>query len=174
MYLILLHQLVFWAFGLPDITTAQAIIVSVITALATPIMGFYIKTGRGLYEQYVSMEYKNKVTDVIEDIGFLVDKFRLFPLLLLVYYCFLLYSAIVWGMDLGADLSIAQATFISTFSGSASLIFGFFITTGEVNQKMEEVYTKRNKLLSTHRDTDTNIDEVISDFEKEMKDFKNN
>lgn len=171
LYLILLHQLVFWVFGIPDITTAQTIIVSVITALATPIMAFYIKTGKGLYEQYVTMEYRSKFTSVIDDVGFIIDKLRLFPLFLLMYYFFLLYCSIMWGMDLGGGLSVAQATFISTFSGSASLIFGFFVTTGEVNMKMEEVYTRRYKITPTHKDNSNAIDETISNFEQEMKDF---
>lgn len=164
LYIVLLHHVVFWVFGLPDITTAQTIIVSVITGLATPITAFYIKTGKGLYEQYVSLTYRNKFTEIIDHIGFVLDKLRVFPLAILMYYGFLLYISIAWGMELGTSLSVAQATFISTFAGSASLIFGFFVTTGEVNIKFEKVYVKRNNIESSIVDNKS-FEDISKDYD---------
>lgn len=168
LYIIFLHQLVFWVFGLPDITTAQTIIVAVITALATPITAFYIQSGRDLYREYVSLNYTNKWIERIDHIGFIIDKLRLFPLFLLCYYGFLLFLCITWGMSLGAELSVAQATFISTFAGSVTLIFGFFVTTGEVNMKLEEAYVKRNRIENSNI-PDVNLNDSIQKFESLAK-----
>lgn len=172
LYLVFLHQLVFWVFGLPDITTTQAIIVSVITALASPITAFYVKSGKDLYEDYVSMTYSNKWIERIDHIGFVIDKLRLFPLCMLIYYGFLLYMSINWGLSLGSELTMSQVAFISTFSGSASLVFGFFVSTGEVNMKIEEAYVKRNKLKHTNDNREVDIDQVMDDYKQQLKEYE--
>lgn len=164
-YIILLNNLVFWVFGLPDITTAQTVIVSVITALGTPIMAFYIKTGKGLYKEYVQMEYSNRFIEMIDHVGFIIDKLRLFPLFALVYYGVLLYMSIMWGLSLGDELTMAQATFISTFAGSTSMIFGFFISSGEVNMKLEQIYVKRHD-ISVDAPDGKPLDEIEEEFDK--------
>ena len=41
-YAIVLHIMINWIIGLPDITTAQAIITSVMVTMATPLTKFYI------------------------------------------------------------------------------------------------------------------------------------
>lgn len=171
LYVVFLHQLVFWVFGLPDITTAQAIIVSVITALASPITAFYIKSGKDLYRDYVSLKYSNKWIERVDNIGFVIDKLRLFPLFLLVYYGVLLYLSINWGLSLGDELTIAQTSFISTFAGTVTLIFGFFVTTGEVNMKIEEEYIKRNKIDSTSDKFDKDIESIEQDYNTLLKEF---
>lgn len=173
-YITFLHQLVFWVFGLPDITTAQTIIVSVITVLATPITTFYIQSGKNLYDEYVSLTYNNLWIECIDHIGFIIDKLRIFPLLLLCYYGFLLYMALAWGMDLGEQLSVAQATFISVFAGSVSLIFGFFVTTGEVNMKLEEVYVKRNQIEPSRTSSTVNLDDSVKQFVDLSEELKKN
>jgi len=164
LYITFLHQLVFWVFGLPDITTAQTIIVSAITLLATPITAFYIQSGKDLYREYVALKYTNKWIERIDHIGFVIDKLRLFPLGLLCYYGFLLYMTVTWGMGLEQALTIPQATFISTFASSVTLIFGFFVTSGEVNMKLEEVYVKRNELEASGDPIDVDIDESVNKF----------
>lgn len=169
LYITFLHQLVFWVFGLPDITTAQTIIVSAITLLATPITAFYIQSGKDLYREYVALNYSNKWIERIDHIGFIVDKLRLFPLGLLCYYGFLLYLTLMWGMSLGDELTVAQATFITTFAGSLSFMFGFFVTSGEVNMKLEEVYVKRNSINSSSETIDIDLNQTVEDFNEFSK-----
>lgn len=165
-YMFLLNQMVFWVFGLPDITTAQTVIISIITGLSTPLTAFYLRSGQELYRVYANLQYSNRTIAFIDHIGYTIDKFRLFPLLLVVYYSIMLYLALQWGMSLGDALSGQQAAFLTTFSSSTSIIFGFFITSGEVNMKLEEAYKERHSHVKSERPEadDTEIQSIINKY----------
>lgn len=142
-YIVMLHYIILWAISLPNITSPQATMISTITGLATPITAFYTHSGKQLYKEYVDMVYTNEIVKAVDHIGFIIDKFRLFPVFFMVYYIALLAMVVKWGIMLGDDLSGQQAAFISSFAGSASIVFGFVVTTGETNMKTEEIYTER-------------------------------
>jgi len=142
-YMYVLYNMVEWVYTLPDITTPQTTIISIIVGLSTPLATFYLKSGKELYSVYANLEYSNSVIAFIDHVGFVIDKFRIFPLIMLAFFGMMVYTSLMWGMDLGSTISMQQAAFLTTLSSASTFIFGFFITTGEVNMKLEEVYAER-------------------------------
>lgn len=168
-YMFLLNQMVFWVFGLPDISTTQTVIISIVTGLSTPLTAFYLRSGQELYRVYSNLSYSNKYIGAIDHIGYIVDKFRIFPLIMVLYYAIMLYLSLQWGMGLGTDLSTQQAAFLTTLSGSTTIIFGFFITSGEVNMKLEEVYEERHSIERNATRDDSELKSIIDSYVNNLK-----
>lgn len=142
-YAIILHIMINWVIGLPDITTAQAIVTSAMVTIATPITKFYIDSGNNLYDYYSDMVYSYRIEKIIDLVGYIVDKMRLVPLLFVIHFTVTLVILLFWAFGLGDALTTAQATFISVFAGNASMVLGFYITSDSKNKEFEDQYKKR-------------------------------
>lgn len=158
-----------WVFTLPDITVPQTVIISIVTGLSTPLTAFYLRSGQELYRVYSNLDYDNRYIAAIDHIGYIIDKFRIFPLLMVTYYAIMLYVSLKWGMDLGVELSNQQAAFLTTLSGSTTIIFGFFIASGEVNMKLEEVYLDRHAIEREKSKENEGINEIIESYMDKSK-----
>lgn len=141
-YIIALYQAIQWVYGLPDLTGAQTAIASSITGVASIITKFYVDTGMNLYDDYEDIEYANTLVKTIDKIGYVIDKFRIFPILFVLFYTFFWYDVFVWAMSV-ENLSNAQATFVSIYSGIASVVFGLLITSGDISLNLEKNFMKR-------------------------------
>lgn len=141
-YMIALYQAIQWVYGLPDISGAQSAILSSLAAIASILTKFYVDTGRNLYDDYEDIKYANKFVMYIDKFGYIIDKFRLFPLIFVLFYLFFWYDAFMWAMSVEV-LSNAQATFVSIYSGIASVVLGLFITSGDVSLNLEKNFLKR-------------------------------
>lgn len=141
-YMIALYQAIQWVYGLPDISGAQSAILSSLAAIASILTKFYVDTGRNLYDDYEDIKYANKFVMHIDKFGYIIDKFRLFPLIFVLFYLFFWYDAFMWAMSVEV-LSNAQATFVSIYSGIASVVLGLFITSGDVSLNLEKNFLKR-------------------------------
>lgn len=162
-YLYLFYQMVLWVFSLPDITNAQAVIVGVVIGLSTPITAFYLRSGQQLYQYYAALEYSNRWIALIDHIGYIIDRFRIFPLIMLGFYGMVMYLSLDWAMAMGDSLSMQQTAFLTTLSSSCTFIFGFFISSGEVNLRLEEVYEKRHGIVHQRHDSE-DINRIIDQY----------
>lgn len=142
-YSIILHLMVLWVMGLDDITTAQAILTSAMVTMATPLTRFYIDSGNNLYDNYSSMNYNSSFSKFIDLVGYILDKWRLIPLLFVIHYAITLVILVFWAFGLEASLSSEQATFVSIYTANASLVLSFFITTDDKNKKLEDKFIER-------------------------------
>lgn len=154
-YMIALYQAIQWVYGLPDITGAQSAILSSLAAIASILTKFYVDTGRNLYDDYEDIKYANKMVMYIDKVGYIIDKFRLFPLVFTLFYLFFWYDVFIWAMSVEV-LSNAQATFVSIYSGIASVVLGLFITSGDVSLNLEKNFLKR---FSSNEDLEDSEDE---------------
>ncbi len=165
-YLYLFYQMVSWVFTLPDITSAQTIIVGVVVGMSTPISAFYLRSGQELYQVYANMQYSNRWIAMIDHLGYIIDRFRIFPLIMMGFYGMVLFQSLGWAMGLGADLSMQQAAFLTTLSSASTFVFGFFVSSGEVNMQLEEVYERRHG-IEHDREASDEIEEIIKQHTKE-------
>lgn len=141
-YMVALYQAIQWVYGLPDLTGAQSAILSSLAAVAPILTKFYVDTGRNLYDEYEDIKYANKFVMYLDKVGYIIDKFRLFPLIFVLFYLFFWYDSFIWAMSVEV-LSNAQATFISIYSGIASVVLGLFITSGDISLNLEKNFLKR-------------------------------
>ena len=145
MYSFLMHHMVFWAMVQDNITAAQAILTSAIITMATPLTKFYVDTGNNLYDHYSDLSYTSEFMRIIDKIGYVIEKWRIFPLGFVTHFVITLGYAVFWAFGLGADLTNEQATFVSVFAGNASLVLGFYITSDNKNTKLEEQFLSRHQ-----------------------------
>lgn len=141
---ILAHGLV-WVTGLPDITSPQSALISALVGMATPLTKFYVDTGKNLYNDYEGIRYSNRWVYYIDMFGYFIDKFRVFPVIFVAFFMYSWFDVLMWGMDLGGGLSNPQATFISIYTGAASLVFGFLVTSGDISLQLEKNFLKRQE-----------------------------
>jgi len=141
-YIITLYQAIQWVYGLPDITGAQSAILSSLASVAAVLTKFYVDTGKNLYDDYEDIQYINSFVMTLDKIGYIIDKFRVFPLIFVLFYLYFWYDVYVWAMHVEV-LSNPQATFISIYSGIASVVLGLFISSGDVSLNLEKNYLKR-------------------------------
>lgn len=151
-YAVILHIMINWVLGLPDITTAQAIITSVMVTMATPLTKFYIDSGNNLYDTYDDMIYSNRIVKYIDMAGYVTDRLRLVPVGFIIHFTVSLVILLFWAFGLGEALTVSQATFISIYAGNASMILGFYITTDSNNRDSVSSYKKRMNIMSDIRD----------------------
>lgn len=156
-YSLLIHQMIMWVMTQPDITSPQAILVSAIITMATPLTKFYIDSGNNLYEHFREIEHNNSFITFIDTIGYMTEKWRIFPLFFVVHFAVTFVIAVFWAFGLGQELTNAQATFISIYGGNAALVLGFFITTDNKNKELEDQYLTRH--LKRIEQADKIIDE---------------
>lgn len=158
-YAIMLQLTIMWVMGLPDITTAQSILLSVLCTIATPITKFYIDSGKNLYEKYDEIEHSNKFFKVIDKYGYVFDKLRLVPVIFVLQYTIGFAMLVFWGFGLEEALTKSQATFISVYGGNTAMVFGFLISTDTINRDIEAKYiaNNREKQLLKEKNNDQNI-----------------
>ena len=145
LYICILAYALSWVTGLPDITSPQSALISALVGMATPLTKFYVDTGKNLYDDYEDIVYSNRWVYCLDMIGYFIDKFRVFPIAFVAFYMYSWFDVLMWGMGLGADLSNAQATFISIYTGAASLVFGFLISSGDISINLEKNFLKRRE-----------------------------
>ncbi|ASV44196.1 hypothetical protein PBI_SCTP2_181 [Salicola phage SCTP-2] len=143
-YLYILSTMIDWATGLDNLNNAQTGLISTIVGLGTPLTKFYTDTGKELYDSYDNLEYKYSIVKWMDRIGFVINRWRIVPLIFVTYYVYSLYWVIMWAMELGSDLTNQQATFVSTYAASASMVLGFFINTKNINLNLEKDFFKRS------------------------------
>lgn len=144
-YSVLIHLMLNWVMIQGDITSAQAILTSAIITMATPLTKFYIDSGSNLYDHFDELRYTNRYVNIVDNTGYLVDKWRIFPLAFVMHFAISFALIVLWSFGLGDILTNAQATFISIYGGNAALVLGFFITTDNKNRLLEEQYISRYK-----------------------------
>lgn len=159
-YSVLLHITVMYVMGIPDITTAQTIFLSVITTIATPLTKFYIDSGKNLYERFEDLNHKTKLIHNIDRVGYVLEKLRLIPILFVLQYVVGLGLLLFWGFGLGDAITKSQASFISVYAGNAAMMFGFLVTTDTLNKDIEDKYATLNKEHKEKIDSMKNSDKV--------------
>lgn len=164
-YCILLHFTVMYVIGIPDITTAQTIFLSVITTIATPITKFYIDSGKNLYDRYDDLNHKSRLVKNIDRVGYVFEKLRLIPILFVLQYVVGLGLLLYWGFGLGELMTKSQASFISVYAGNAAMMFGFLVTTESLNKDIEEKYASLNKEHKERIDATKESDKVCKNGE---------
>lgn len=144
LYSWLLHYMVFWVMVQDNITAAQAILTSVIITMATPLTKFYVDTGDNLYRHYGNLVYDSDLMRYIDTLGYIIEKWRIFPMLFVSHFILTLGYSVFWAFGLGADLTNEQATFVSVYAGNASLVLGFYITSDNKNAELEQQFLERH------------------------------
>lgn len=145
LYICVLAYGLAWATSLPDITSPQSALISALVGMATPLTKFYVDTGKNLYDDHENIMYSSRWVYYFDMFGYFLDKFRIFPVIFVAFFMYSWFDVLMWGMDLGSDLSNQQATFISIYTGAASLVFGFLVTSGDINLKLEKSFMKRQE-----------------------------
>jgi hypothetical protein len=67
-----------------------------------------------------------------KDWAFILNKYRVIPRFLTFAYGIMNFRVMNWFMEL-PDPTMAQATFVSTVIGAASVWFGFYVNSGNSN-----------------------------------------
>lgn len=151
-YTYLLVYMVSWATGMDDLTTAQSTLASTIVGIGAPLTKFYVDTGKNLYEGFDHLTYKNSFVKFLDKLGFMIDKWRLFPTAFIMIYGYTLFQSIMWGMDLGDDLTMQQVKFLGIYSGAMAFVIGFFLDIGKLNLKLEESYIVRKEINTIEKE----------------------
>lgn len=141
-YMVVLYQALQWVYGLPDLSGAQSAIMTTLASVAAVMTKFYVDTGKNLYDDYEDIEYAHPFVASIDKVGYIVDKFRIFPILFVLFYLFCWYDVFTWAMSLEV-LSDARATFVSIYSGMASVVFGLLISSGDISINLEKNFLSR-------------------------------
>lgn len=141
-YMLVLYQALQWVYGLPDLSGAQSAIITTLTSVAAVMTKFYVDTGKNLYDDYEDIVYAHVIVEYIDKLGYIIDKFRIFPILFVLFYLVCWYDVFTWAMSL-ETLSDARATFVSIYSGMASVVFGLLISSGDISINLEKNFLSR-------------------------------